>query len=523
MKPVARTHPFVWAGGRLRPPFAKTLSVPDCRVPACGGRHTRTMRIHRIKPISAPRFAGLTLRSVVAVLAGAAAGCRQPAEAVLEISTDLACADGLVTDIRAGRLLGDLESKVPVASTPGCASGRIGSLVAVPDTDDEGPLAFEIVTAVGGASPGNCAKGALGCIVARRGCPDPLLGPASDGGIGGDAIADAIGESGEHDASTDGPIGMDGSGDGSGCGDGGGIIIPPAESCKVPSDGGHISGINYCTLDVENCCKSIVVACGTYLRSNDERFPASVTKFGLDKFEVTAARFRRFVEAHELGWKPKVGDGKHVHLNGGQGLSGEVGWQEGWNASVLADLGTVRPDAMCDARTDRWQYFIENGAASGVPCVNWYEAYAFCVWDGAFLPTEAEWNFAAAAGSEQRVYPWGPVLNGDRASLGCGGDGFFFECVYKYDIQPVGRYPTGAGALAHMDLAGNVAEWTLDSYGDYPMPCTDCVNLMAGDKVTRGGHWASPGMEIDTLRREHQNPAVYSEKVGFRCARAPVD
>jgi formylglycine-generating enzyme required for sulfatase activity len=41
-----------------------------------------------------------------------------------------------------------------------------------------------------------------------------------------------------------------------------------------------------------------------------------------------------------------------------------------------------------------------------------WEAYAFCIFDGGFLPTETEWEYAAAGGSEQRDYPWGWTLPG---------------------------------------------------------------------------------------------------------------
>jgi len=49
------------------------------------------------------------------------------------------------------------------------------------------------------------------------------------------------------------------------------------------------------------------------------------------------------------------------------------------------------------------------------------QSHAFCIWDGGFLAGEAEWNYAAAGGSEQRSYPWGSTVPGANAKLAVYG------------------------------------------------------------------------------------------------------
>jgi formylglycine-generating enzyme required for sulfatase activity len=57
-------------------------------------------------------------------------------------------------------------------------------------------------------------------------------------------------------------------------------------------------------------------------------------------------------------------------------------------------------------------------------CVNWYEAYAFCIWDVGFLPRETEWEYAAVGGNQQRQYPWG------TADPGTANQYAIFNCNY---------------------------------------------------------------------------------------------
>jgi formylglycine-generating enzyme len=298
-------------------------------------------------------------------------------------------------------------------------------------------------------------------------------------------------------------------------------------SCGTTSS--NVGGVSSCGAG-ESCCTSLNVVGGTFLRSydgatfTDAAHPATVSAFRLDKYEVTVGRFRRFVEAVVAGWGPPNGAGKHTHLNGGTGLNGgtEGGWDPSWTALLATTPAAWTTNLQCGYPYDTWT--ASAGADESLPinCENWYEAYAFCIWDGGFLPTEAEWNYAAAGGSDQRVYPWSnppsaPTADYTYASYDCLGDSCSFQ-----DILFVGSDPTGDGKWGQSDLGGNVAEWNLDIQAPYTTPCDDCASLGAGpNRSIRGGGFNSDLTGLLAAGRDANTPDTRNEIYGIRCARTP--
>jgi sulfatase modifying factor 1 len=148
-----------------------------------------------------------------------------------------------------------------------------------------------------------------------------------------------------------------------------------------------------------------------------------------------------------------------------------------------------------------------------INCVTWDEAAAFCDWIGERLPTEAEWEYAAAGGEQGRAnaYPWGATPGALRANGAGDADGFAFTA-------PVGSFPRGATGLGVLDMAGNVEEWVADPYSTVLM---EGVSMPDSRRVVRGGSYASDPRELRTSRRGKAPPGLRTPTLGFRCARAP--
>jgi formylglycine-generating enzyme len=276
----------------------------------------------------------------------------------------------------------------------------------------------------------------------------------------------------------------------------------------------------------EDCCTSPVVAGGTYDRSNDPAFPATISDFRLDRFEVTVGRFRKFVAAYP-GSKPAADAGAHPRILGSS-------WDSTWDGELPTDAAALVAAIRCSTEFSTWTEAPAANETLPINCLNWYVAFAFCAWDGARLPTEAEWNYAAAGGNEQRVYPWGATApDPTYAVYDCTGDGAA-ACDATDFLRVGARSPKGDGKSwaggAQADLAGSVAEWTLD-YADFTTccnapysnsTCSNCANLSPpAGRVVRGGAFNDAVSTLPTTVRTSDAPGDTDSNRGLRCARNP--
>jgi sulfatase modifying factor 1 len=309
-------------------------------------------------------------------------------------------------------------------------------------------------------------------------------------------------------------------------------------------------GISNCGAGADHCASSSFVPTGTFAFGSGTQTQATIASVFVDRHEVTVGRFRAFVAAWLSGWRPAAGAGKHGYLANGQGLAGvgggfESGWQSAWNdyvgaAGVYAEIPAAPGTATlaswtsaltCDSGSFSPAANTWTSAASGnerLPqnCLSWYDMHAFCIWDGGFVPTVAEWEYVAAGGAQDRQYPWGESAPAsDRASYGClfGGGTGASNCVGVASLATAGSLPLGRARWGHMELAGNVSEWTFDGYATRPPTCANCAELATGSgRIVRGGAYASGAGGLVAIGADNRIlPAYRGPDTGGRCARNP--
>jgi formylglycine-generating enzyme required for sulfatase activity len=150
--------------------------------------------------------------------------------------------------------------------------------------------------------------------------------------------------------------------------------------------------------------------------------------------------------------------------------------------------------------------------------LSWPDAQAFCESRGGYLPSEAEWEYAAR-GPDSYYYPWGNVWDSTRAVSYRDADA---------GTAPVGSLPGGASWVGALDMSGNVAEWVADYYDEayYSTLANDVVNPTGPDSgegyVIRGGSWddTDPKWFRATDRSWNQPEIGTRGFTGSRCVRS---
>lgn len=248
-----------------------------------------------------------------------------------------------------------------------------------------------------------------------------------------------------------------------------------------------------------------------------------VDAFRIDRHPVTNAVFEEFVratdyktEAERFGWS-------------------FVFWShlpKKRFAELVEDTVAAAP-WWCKVRGASWrspegpQSNVKTRADHPVVHVSWNDAQAFCQWSGQRLPTEAEWEYAARGGLEQKLYPWGDKLRpggehrcnvwqGEFPKVDTGDDGYKGTC-------PVEAFPPNGFGL--YSVTGNTWEWCSDWFdatfhrtGPRRNPQGPATGVA---RVMKGGSFLCHKSYCNRYRvaaRSSNTPDSSSANIGFRCA-----
>lgn len=260
----------------------------------------------------------------------------------------------------------------------------------------------------------------------------------------------------------------------------------------------------------DSCCSSPVVpgtGNGTFNRLNDAKYPAKVAAFRLDAYEITVGRWRKFAAAYTGPSFIALGSGKNPNN------AADPGWLQAFKDQLPQTMmkGAAQ-DSTFDSGNDN----------RPVNYLSWYEAQAFCIWDGARLPTEAEWTYAAEGGTEQRAYPWGSDVPGANTQLAV------YNCYFSAGncgfaaIAPVGLVSSGNARWGQADMAGNLSEYTADDWAATIAPaCNNCGTITSATaSPVHGGNFAGDSALANSDRAQaNRAGGIAAPYYGARCAR----
>jgi ergothioneine biosynthesis protein EgtB len=197
-------------------------------------------------------------------------------------------------------------------------------------------------------------------------------------------------------------------------------------------------------------------------------------------------------------------------------------FSEGWEA---VNREAWRAPLYWELQEDQWLirdfsglHAVESKANEPVCHVSFFEASAFAKWTGKRLPTEAEWEKAAAFDpqSSQRIaFPWGDDAP-DWAHANLFENGLWAPAA-------IGSFPAGANTYGCQQMIGDVWEWTTSDYVPYPGFKSEFDEYndkwFVNQKVLRGGSFATPQLHIRSTYRNFFHAHERWMTSGFRCAK----
>ena len=276
----------------------------------------------------------------------------------------------------------------------------------------------------------------------------------------------------------------------------------------------------------------VYISGGSFLMGTDDKdgFPSdgegpirkvTVNPFYMDECTVTNAEFKSFIdatgyitEAEKFGWSfvfyqflsPKTAGRVTQQVQ-------QTPW---W--MVVEGASWNHPEGLDSTIDDRLDHPVIH--------VSWNDAQAYCKWVGKRLPTEAEWEFAARGGLEQKKYPWGDELTPGGVHKCNIWQGSFPNTNTIDDgyagTAPAKSFPTNGYGL--YNIAGNVWEWCSDWFGVNTYKNGGRKNPQGpktGDmRVMRGGSYLCHYTYCNRYRvaaRTSNTPDSSTGNIGFRC------
>ena len=226
--------------------------------------------------------------------------------------------------------------------------------------------------------------------------------------------------------------------------------------------------------------------------------------FAIDRAPVSVGEYLEF-----------IADGAYQDYRWWLSTGWEAVTREQWQTPLYWELH----DDIWMIRDYHGLHPAQTKANEPVTHVSYFEAAAFAKWAGKRLPTEAEWEKAACfdpATKTKRQFPWGDAApQTHHANL--------FD-NQLWNVAPIGAYPKGKSFYGCHQMIGDAWEWTSSDYAPYPGFKTEFNEYndkwFVGQKVLRGGSFATPGIHIRATYRNFFNPPERWMISGFRCAKA---